>query len=155
MIEPMKVHASALALHLLQLVQMEQLEQTMSDLLSRDADALHRALDKAGDEVRVKLSRETAELVSRWIDARTRGEEVLISPGNAEVTPTEAAVLLSMSRPQVRKLMDRGLLEFRKVGTHHRVRVSSIRAFLEAERPRRREALADLAALQNEFGLTE
>jgi hypothetical protein len=40
-----------------------------------------------------------------------------------------------MSRPQVRKLMDRGLLEFRKVGTHHRIRVSSIRAFLEAERP--------------------
>lgn len=59
-----------------------------------------------------------------------------------------------MSRPQVRKRMDRGLLEFRKVGTHHRVRVSSIRAFLESERPRRRDALADLAALQNELGLT-
>lgn len=77
-----------------------------------------------------------------------------MSPGNAEVTPTEAAVLLDMSRPQVRKLMDRGLLEFRKVGTHHRIRVSSIRAFLDAERPRRREALADLAALQDELGLT-
>jgi hypothetical protein len=51
--------------------------------------------------------------------------------------------------------MDRGLLEFRKVGTHHRVRVSSIRAFLESERPRRREALAELAAVQNELGLTE
>jgi hypothetical protein len=25
--------------------------------------------------------------------------------------------------------MDRGLLEFRKVGTHHRVRVSSVRPF--------------------------
>ncbi|WP_239310330.1 MULTISPECIES: helix-turn-helix domain-containing protein [unclassified Frankia] len=70
----------------------------------------------------------------------------------AEVAPTEAAVLLGMSRPQVRKLMDRGLLEYRKVGTHHRVRVSSIRAFLETERPRRREALADLAAVQNDLG---
>ena len=56
-----------------------------------------------------------------------------------------------MSRPQVRMLMDRGLLEFRKAGTHDRIRVSSIRAFLESERPRRREALADLAALQDEF----
>ena len=127
----------------------------MSDLLVRDANALHHALDRSGDEVRVALSRETAELVSRWVDARARGEEVLVSPGNAEVTPTEAAVLLGMSRPQVRKLMDRGLLEFRKVGTHHRIRVSSLRAFLESERPRRREALADLAALQNELGLTE
>lgn len=126
----------------------------MSDLLVRDAAALHRALARSGDEVNVALSRETAELLSRLIDARARGEEIVISPGNAEVSPTEAAVLLGMSRPQVRKLMERGLLEFRKVGTHHRVRVSSIRAFLESERPRRREALADLAALQNELGLT-
>ena len=51
--------------------------------------------------------------------------------------------------------MDRGLLEFRKVGTHRRVRVSSVRAFLDHERGRRREALAELAGLQNEFGLTE
>ena len=142
------------ALHLLQLIHLEQLEQAMSDLLVRDAAALHRALARSGDEVNVVLSREGAELLSRLIDARTRGEEILVSPGSAEVTPTEAAVLLGMSRPQVRKLMDRGLLEFRKVGTHHRVRVASIRAFLESERPRRREALADLAALQNELGLT-
>jgi excisionase family DNA binding protein len=70
------------------------------------------------------------------VDARARGEEILVSRSHAEVTPTEAAVLLGISRPQVRKLMDRGLLEFRKVGTHHRVQVSSIRAFLESERPR-------------------
>ena len=127
----------------------------MSDLLERDAEALHRALAGSGPEVRVALSRETAELMSQLIDARTRGEEIVVTPRNAEVTPTEAAVLLGMSRPQVRKLMDRGLLDFRKVGTHHRIRVSSIRAFLEAERPRRREALADLAVLQNDLGLTE
>lgn len=127
----------------------------MTDRLVRDARALHQALASSGAEVRVDLSRETAELVSQWVDAQTRGEEIIISPGNAEVTPTEAAVLLGMSRPQVRRLMDRGLLDFRKVGTHHRIRVSSIRAFQETERPRRREAMAELADLQNQLGLTE
>jgi excisionase family DNA binding protein len=127
----------------------------MADLLMRDAEALHHALAKPGGEVKVALSRETAELVSRLVDARARGEEIVVTAGTAEVTPTEAAVLLGMSRPQVRKLMDRGLLDFRKVGTHHRIRVSSIRAFLEAERPRRREALAELAVLQNDLGLAE
>lgn len=127
----------------------------MTGRLARDARALHQALASSGAEVRVDLSRETAELVSQWVDAQTRGEEIIISPGNAEVTPTEAAVLLGMSRPQVRRLMDRGLLDFRKVGTHHRIRVSSIRAFQETERPRRREAMAELADLQNQLGLTE
>ena len=127
----------------------------MTDLLARDAEALHHALAKSGRDVKVSLSRETAELVSMVVDARVRGEEIVVSPANAEVSPTEAAVLLAMSRPQVRKLMDRGLLEFRKVGTHHRVRVSSIRAFLDTERVRRSEAMAELAAVQNELGLTE
>src|SRR5918996_87494 len=127
----------------------------MAELLTRDAEALHRALDVGGREVQVSLSRETAELVSRLIDARARGQEIVVTRGDAEVTPTEAAALLGMSRRQVRKLMDRGLLEFRKVGTHHRVRVSSIRAFLDAERSRRRGVLAELAELHNELGLTE
>ena len=127
----------------------------MTELLDRDAAALHRALEGSSGDVQVSLSRETAELLSRLVDARARGEEIVVTPGNAEVTPTEAAVLLGMSRPQVRKLMDRGLIEFRMVGSHHRVRVSSIRAFLEAGRPRREHALAELAALQNELGQTE
>jgi excisionase family DNA binding protein len=127
----------------------------MSDLLARDAEALHHALAGSSSEVRAALSRETAELVSRLVDAWARGEEIVVTAGNTEVTPTEAAVLLGMSRPQVRKLMDRGLLDFRMVGTHHRISVSSIRAFLEAERPRRRQALAELAAVQNDLGLTE
>lgn len=83
-------------------------------------------------------------MLSRLVDARVRGEEIVVTGGNAEVSPTETAVVLGMSRPQVRKLMDRGLLEFRTVGTHHRIRVSSIRAFLGSERPRRRAGDADL-----------
>lgn len=126
----------------------------MTDLLERDAAALHRALAESGNEMTVPLSRETAELMSRLIDARARGEQIIVSPAAAEASPTEAAVLLAMSRPQVRKLMDRGLLESRKVGTHHRIRVASIRAFLGTERERRREAMAELAAVQNELGLT-
>src|SRR5664279_2594210 len=94
---------------------------------------------RSGGQVHVDLSRETAELISRLVDARARGEEIVVAPGDTEVTPTEAAVLLGMSRPQVRKLMDRGLLDFRMVGTHHRIRVSSIVAFRDTERLRRQK----------------
>ena len=127
----------------------------MTEMLARDVEAVHRALDAGGDEVQVSLSRETAELLARVVDARARGQQVLVTRGHAEVTPSEAAELLGMSRPQVRKLMDRGVLDFRKVGAHHRIRVSSIRAFLDAERPRPQAALEDLADLQDELGLTE
>lgn len=115
-------------------VEIELIEKEWSDGLPQCRAASTRALDQSGEEVEVALSRETAERASRWFDARARAEEILIPPGNAEITPTEAAVPLGMSRLQVSKLMDRGLLEFREVGTDHRIRVSSIRAFLGSER---------------------
>lgn len=142
-------------LQLFQIVQMEPWRWVMTELLTRDADALHRALVKSGDEVEVSVSRETAEWLARIVDARVRGQEIVLTRGNAEVTPTEAAGLLGMSRPQVRKLMDEGKLAFRKVGTHHRIKVSSIRVFLEAEQAHMEAGMEEFARLQNELGLLE
>lgn len=127
----------------------------MTDSLTRDADALHQALHGEGDEVQLNLSRGTAEWLASIVDARTRGLDVVFTRGSGEVTPAEAAVLLGISRPRVRKLMDQGRLEFRKVGTHHRVTVESLQTFREQERARRRLALEEFSRLQNELGLLE
>ncbi|MEI2638168.1 MAG: helix-turn-helix domain-containing protein [Microthrixaceae bacterium] len=125
----------------------------MTDVLTRDADKLHRALAKDGEEVRLTVSRETAEWVARLVDAKISGHDVVLTNSLGEVTPTQAGRLLGMSRPQVRKLMDDAKLDFRKVGTHHRITVVSIQAFLAAERERRAPILAELTRIQNDAGL--
>lgn len=127
----------------------------MTETLTRDADQLHRALAKGGDQVRLTVSRETAEWIAGLVDARVEGHEVLLANAVEEVTPTQAGRLLGISRPQVRKLMGERRLDFRKVGTHHRITLASIHAFLEAERRRRAPLLAELAQLQNDAGLVE
>ena len=127
----------------------------MPEILTRDADKLHQALAKVGDEVRLSVSRETAEWMARLVDAKVSGHDVVLTNSLGDVTPTQAGQLLGMSRPQVRKLMDDGKLAFRKVGTHHRIPVVSIRTFLAAERERRAPVLAELARLQNDAGLVE
>lgn len=127
----------------------------MTEMLNHDADTLHRALAQDGDRVRLTVSRETAEWMAQLVDARVNGQEVVLTNTLGEVTPTQAGHLLGMSRPQVRKLMNEGRLDFRKVGTHHRITVASIRAFLEAERRRRAPILAELAQFQNDAGLLE
>ncbi|NLH71118.1 MAG: helix-turn-helix domain-containing protein [Brooklawnia sp.] len=127
----------------------------MTEMRTRDADKLHRALAKGGDEVLLTVSRETAEWMAQLVDAKVSGHDVMLTNSLGEVTPTQAGQLLGMSRPQVRKLMNDGKLDFRKVGTHHRITVASIRAFLEAERKRSAPVLAELARLQNDAGLEE
>lgn len=127
----------------------------MTETLTRDADKLHRALAKGGDEVRLTVSRETAEWMAHLVDAKVSGRDVVLTNDLGEVTPTQAGQMLGMSRPQVRKLMDDRQLDFRKVGTHHRITVASIQAFLAAERERRVPILGELARLQNDAGLVE
>lgn len=127
----------------------------MTSVLSRDADALHRALDHAGDEVKVSVSRQTAEWLARIMDARSRGQRVIVTHGNAEVTPAEAAALLGVSRPQVRKFMDEGKLGYRMVGAHHRIPMESIEAFRVWEQKQMTQGMEELSRLQNELGLFE
>lgn len=128
----------------------------MTDTLTHDSELLHAALAKSeGDSVEVSFSRDTAELVAKILDARAHGQKFLAMEDEDEISPTDAAPLLGMSRPQVRKLMDQGLLEHRMVGTHHRITLGSVRQFMENERARKREGMAKLAAFQNAVGLTE
>jgi excisionase family DNA binding protein len=121
--------------------------------MNRDVRTLERSLAGDQDEINVSLSRETVEFVSRIVRAKANGQNVIVTRGFEEVTPAEAAAILGMSRPQVRRLMDRGLLPSRKVGTHHRIRVSDLRVFDQAECERQEKAMAELTALENELGL--
>lgn len=127
----------------------------MTEILTRYASELHRVLAMGGDEVWVVVSRETAEWMAEIVDAKVSGRDVVLMNDLGEVSPTHAGQVLGMSWPQVRKLVDDGRLEFRKVGAHHRITVASIQAFLAAEQEQRAPILAELAGLQNGDGLLE
>ena len=122
-------------------------------ILENDVLAFRESLAKPGDKVSVSISRKTAEYLERVTRAIAEGREVIVTHGLCEVTPSEAALILGISRPQVRKLMDKGFVPFRKVGAHHRIPVEALRAWEAEERERRELALDRLADLQNELGL--
>ena len=75
---------------------------------------------------------------------------------STEVTVTEAGRMLGMSRDQVEGLLREGeLVQRSATGREVMVDAESVRAFKDSQRERSRTALADLAALQNELGLTD
>ncbi|MDR2373897.1 MAG: helix-turn-helix domain-containing protein [Bifidobacteriaceae bacterium] len=127
----------------------------MSPVLQRDRQALHRALESDGDELSLSLSRETVEFVAQVVDAQVNGQEIVFSRVPKEVSPEDAAKMLGVSRPYVRKLMDQGELPFRKVGSHHRIAVADVKAWHARERKRRHEALVRFSELENDLGLSE
>ncbi len=62
--------------------------------------------------------------------------------------------MLNVSRPYLIGLLDAGEIEYRKVGTHRRVRAASLLDYQRRDDQRRREAADELAALTQEMGLT-
>ena len=82
-----------------------------------------------------------------------QGNAVAVSPIQPELTTNQAAELLNVSRPYLMKLLDDGVIPFRKVGTHHRVRLADVLAYKQETYTKRRAALAELTALSQDLGL--
>ena len=74
-------------------------------------------------------------------------------PVHSELTTQEAADMLSISRPSLIQLLDEGKIEFRRVGTHRRVRFEGLMAYKRRADADRRAVLAELAAYDQEIGL--
>ena len=70
-----------------------------------------------------------------------------------ELTTRQAAELLQVSRTHLVQLLDDGRIPCRKVGTHRRVRAEDILAYRHETQSRRRKALDELTALDQELGL--
>ena len=83
------------------------------------------------------------------------GRSVSVIPTSAELTTQQAADLLNVSRPHVIKLMDDGILEGHKVGTHRRLYASDVQAYKHQRDIKQRAAAEELTALTDHLGLYE
>ena len=74
-----------------------------------------------------------------------KGCAVCVTPIHADLTTQEAAGLLSISRPFLAQLLERGDIPFHTAGTHRRVRYKDVIAYKERRDAEGREALDALA----------
>jgi excisionase family DNA binding protein len=81
------------------------------------------------------------------------GQSVSVVPHNAELTTQHAADLLKVSRPFLIGLLDAGEIEYHMVGTHRRIKASSLVDYQCRDDARRRGLADELTALSGELGL--
>jgi excisionase family DNA binding protein len=106
-----------------------------------------------GSRASVKLPAAAARLLVRILDEMARGNAVTLIPVHAELTTQEAADMLGISRPSLIRLLDEGKVEYRRVGTHRRVRFDALMKHKRQADAARRAALAELAAYDQELGI--
>ncbi len=109
-----------------------------------------------GTEEAFTLPPSVLPALADFLDQLSLGDGVTVLADDAEVTPEDAAGILGISRPLVRRKMDVGLLPFRRVGAHRRIRLADVLALRAREAPVRKalEALAaDTEDLERNYGL--
>ena len=101
----------------------------------------------------VDIPTPAVRLLREILDQMARGHGVALTPLHAELTTGEAADLLQVSRTHLVQLLDAGRIPCRMVGAHRRIRAADIVAYRRETETRRRSALDELTARDQELGL--
>jgi len=117
--------------------------------LVREGEPLR--LRVAGDEV--CLPAPAARLLVEILDQMAAGDAVTLVPVHAELSTTQAAELLNVSRQHLVNLLEAGELPFHHAGTHRRVRLRDLLAYKERLEADRHRALDELSEQAQELDL--
>src|SRR5579871_6420742 len=120
--------------------------------LRKDRPAQVRIVGDPSRET-MTLPAPAVRLLLRGLEELALGNAVTLIPVRAELTTQEAADMLDISRPSLIQLLDERKIEYRRVGTHRRVRFDSLMKHKREADAARRAALAELAAYDQELGI--
>ena len=101
----------------------------------------------------VDIPTSAVRLLKEILNHMAHGNGVALTPLHAELTTRQAADLLQVSRTHLVQLLDEGRIPCRKVGAHRRVRARDILDYRRETESRRRKALDELTAVDQDLGL--
>jgi len=131
----------------------KETSRVLASRLKKGAAMKLRIIDDDAGQATVKLPAPAVGLLLRILEEMARGNAVTIIPVHAELTTQEAADMLNISRPSLIQLLDEGNIEYRRVGTHRRVRFEALMKYKRQLDKQRRAALEELAAYDQELGV--
>lgn len=108
--------------------------------------------DDAPEET-VSIPESAFRLLNEILTQMAKGNAVTLIPVHAELTTQQAADILNVSRPFLVEQLEKGVIPYRKVGTHRRIFFKDLMDFKEAMIRNRLKALEKLAAQAQELGM--
>jgi excisionase family DNA binding protein len=119
----------------------------------QQSDRCQLRLQAASGEETVELPHAVVALLNRILTEMADGNAVTLVPVHAELTTSQAADLLNVSRPHFVKLLESGAIAFTKVGSHRRIKAEDVLRYREERMKKRSEALDELTAEAQRLGL--
>ena len=108
---------------------------------------------KADAKIIVPLPARAVALIHEVLVAMANRTPLSLIPSDAELTTQQAADFLNVSRPYLIAQIETGKLNYRKVGSHRRIRFADLLDYDSKCRSAGEDAIADLNAEAKRLGL--
>ena len=114
------------------------------DRAAQNKDEVVKLRIQGSDEV-VAIPLKALKLLNSIISNMAQGKSIALMPSDAEMTTQQAAEILNVSRPHVIKLLEKGEIPYKKVGSHRRILLQDILEYESKFSSDRRKKLDYLA----------
>ena len=105
------------------------------------------------EEEIILLPASVVTLLLGMLRMKANGLSMALTPLHSELTTSQAADIINVSRPYLIKLLDSGDIPYHKVGSHRRIRREDIMAYKQKLRRDRAAILDELTAEAQNLGL--
>ena len=101
----------------------------------------------------LKIPKKAALLLFDILDKMAQGKSFTLIPSDSEISTQEAADMLNVSRPHLVKLLEEGIIPFKKVGTHRRIELKHLIGYQQKSEENRDKKLDFLTKQAQELNL--
>ncbi|MCH5690842.1 helix-turn-helix domain-containing protein [Niabella sp. W65] len=108
-------------------------------------------IEETGEKIKVPLK--ALKFLGQMLKAMSTGKMISLVPVATEVTTQRAAEMLGCSRPHIVKLLEKGDLDFIKVGKHRRIKFEDVVQYKQKMKAEQKRHIIDIMNFDEESGL--
>jgi excisionase family DNA binding protein len=120
-----------------------RLVKTAAVISTRKADGVKIKIQETGDFVTVPTK--ALDLLFYILNNMAEGKSISLIPSDSEISTQQAADMLNVSRPHIVKLLEEGVIPYKKVGSHRRILLEDLIEYDRKLKEQRNASLKKLA----------
>ncbi len=110
-------------------------------------------IEITGEKTHIKIPPNALGFLNTIFEHMAKGKAISIIPYDTEISTQQAAEMLNVSRPHVVKLLEKGDIPFKKVGTHRRIKLKDLQRYKEQSEKEREKHLVELVKQAQELNM--
>ncbi len=133
----------------------QRIAEKSHELLSQILEQVHSpmaVIEIEETSEKLQIPSRALELLNEILKAMSQGKLISIVPIATEVTTQKAAEILGCSRPHLVKLLEKGELDFVKVGRHRRVKFEDVASYKQKMKAQQKLGLIEMMNNDEELG---